>query len=76
MCSPCIAKQIKAHIHRLSYHVSLVFYPGDNYGFSVPVVSRNGVPVLDKGMAIACVTRLAVGVDKLTELALITWIEH
>ncbi len=34
------------------------------------------VPPLDKGMAIACETRLAVGVDKLTELASITWIEH
>ena len=34
------------------------------------------VPPLDKGMAIACEARLAVNVDKLTELAIITWIEH
>jgi len=34
------------------------------------------VPPLDKGMAIACEARLAVNVDKLTELAIITLIEH
>jgi len=34
------------------------------------------VAPLDKGMAIACETRLAVSVDKLTELAIITLIEH
>ena len=38
--------------------------------------STDCVPPLDKGMAIACETRLAVGVDKLTELAIITGIEH
>jgi len=89
----------------------LVFYPCDNYGFSVPVVFRskaqcegNGyslvehlnvaaghhrdalrvslstptdcVPPLDKGMTIVGKARLAVNVDKLTELAIITWIEH
>ena len=88
-----------------------MFYPRDNYEFSVPVVFRskaqcegNGyslvehwnaaaghhrdalrvslstptdcVPPLDKGVAIACEARLAVNVDKLTELAIITWIEH
>ena len=34
------------------------------------------VPPLGKGMAIACEARLAVNVDKLTELAIVTWIEH
>ncbi len=34
------------------------------------------VPPLDKGMTIACEARLAVAVDKLTELAIITWVEH
>jgi hypothetical protein len=34
------------------------------------------VPPLDKGMAIACEARLAVNVDKLTEPAIITWVEH
>jgi len=34
------------------------------------------VPPLDKGMAIACETSLAVNVDNLTELVIITWIEH
>jgi hypothetical protein len=34
------------------------------------------VPPLDKGAAIACKARLAVNVDKLTELAIITGIEH
>ena len=34
------------------------------------------VPPLDKGVAIACEARLAVNVDKLTEPAIITWIEH
>ena len=53
-----------------------MLYHGDNYGFSVPVVSRRFVPVLDKGMAIAGEARLAVNVDKLTELAITTWIEH
>ena len=34
------------------------------------------VPPLDKGMTIACEARLAVNVDKLTELAIITLIDH
>jgi len=34
------------------------------------------VAPLDKGKAIACEARLAVNVDKLTELAMITWIVH
>ena len=34
------------------------------------------VPPLDKGMAILGEARLAVNVDKLTELAIITLIEH
>ena len=34
------------------------------------------VPPLDKGMTIACEARLAVNLDKLTELAIITLIEH
>ena len=34
------------------------------------------VPPLDKGVAIVGEARLAVNVDKLTELAIITWIEH
>jgi hypothetical protein len=34
------------------------------------------VPPLDKGMAIVGEARLAVNVDKLTELAIITLIEH
>ena len=34
------------------------------------------VPSLVKGMAIGCETRLAVNVDKLTELAIITLMEH
>ena len=34
------------------------------------------VPPLAKGMAIACEARLAVAVDKLTELAVITRVEH
>ena len=34
------------------------------------------VPPLDKGVAIACEARLAVSFDKLTELAIVTWIEH
>ena len=85
--------------------------PGDNYGFSIPVVFRskaqcenNGrslvercnaatghhrealrvslstptdcVPPLAKGLAIACEARLAVGVDKLTELVIVTGKEH
>jgi hypothetical protein len=88
-----------------------VFYPCDNYVFSVPVVFRskaqyesNGysldeywnvvakhhrnalwvnlsmptdcVAPLDKGLAIACEARLAVNIDKLTERAIITRIEH
>ena len=88
-----------------------MFYQGDKYGFSVPVVFRskaqcegNGyslvehcnaaaehhrdalrvglstptdcVPPLDKGITIACEARLAVNVDKLTESAIITLIEH
>jgi hypothetical protein len=38
--------------------------------------STDCVPPLDKGMAIACEACLAVNVDKLTELAIITLIEH
>ena len=38
--------------------------------------SKDCVPPLDKGIAIACEARFAVNVDKLTELAIITWIEH
>ena len=88
-----------------------MFYPRDNYEFSVPVVFRskaqcegNGyslveywnvvakhhrdalrvslsmptdcVPPLDKGITIACEARLAVNIDKLTELAIITGVEH
>lgn len=53
-----------------------MLYPCANYGFSAPVVFRSCVPVLDKGMAIACKARLAVNVDKLTELAISTGIEH
>ncbi len=34
------------------------------------------VPSLDKGIAIACETRLAVNVDKLTEPVIIMLIEH
>ncbi len=34
------------------------------------------VATLDKGMALACEPRLAVNVDKLTELAIITLKEH
>ena len=34
------------------------------------------VSPLDKGMTIAREARLAVNIDKLTELAIITWIEH
>jgi hypothetical protein len=34
------------------------------------------VPPLDKGIAIACEARLVVNVDKLTEVAIITGIEH
>ena len=34
------------------------------------------VAPLDKGMAIICEVRLAVNVDKLTELAIITLMEH
>ncbi len=48
----------------------------DNYGFSVPVVSRSCVPLLVKGTNIACEARLAVNGDKLTELAIITLKEY
>jgi hypothetical protein len=34
------------------------------------------VAPVEKGRAIACEARLAVNVDKLTELAMITWIVH
>jgi hypothetical protein len=34
------------------------------------------VASLDKGRVIACEARLAVNVEKLTELAMITWIVH
>jgi len=53
-----------------------VLYPCDNYGLSVPVASRRCVAMLDKGIAITFALRLAANVDKLTELAIITWIEH
>ena len=59
-----------------SFHHALVLFQCDNYGFSVPVVLRNCVAVLDKGTAIACEARLAMNVDKLTELAIITLKEH
>jgi len=49
--------------HRVALRVSL----------STPTVC---VAPLDKGVAIACQTRLAVNVDKLTESAIITLIEH
>ena len=42
-------------------------------GLSTPT---DCVPSLAKGMAIACETRLAVDVDKLTELAITTGVEH
>ena len=38
--------------------------------------TTDGVAPLDKGAAIACEARLAVNVDKLTEFAIITLIEH
>ncbi|HFC53072.1 MAG TPA: hypothetical protein ENJ43_01410 [Gammaproteobacteria bacterium] len=37
----------------------LVLFQGNKLGFSVPVVSRCGVAVLDKGTTIACALRLA-----------------
>ena len=40
------------------------------------MTARLGVATLDKGMAIACEARLAVNVDKLTELAILTRVEH
>jgi hypothetical protein len=40
------------------------------------VVFRSGVAVLDKGTAIACEARLAVNLDKLTELVIIMLKEH
>ena len=49
--------------HRVALRVSL----------STPTY---GVAPLDKGAAIACEARLAVNVDKLTELAIITLKEH
>ena len=57
----------------------------DNYGFSAPVVRRNRVAVLDKGVAragaasalgLACESRLAGNPDQLTELAIIRLKEH
>jgi hypothetical protein len=48
-----------------------VLFQHDNYGFSVPVVSRSRVAALGKGVAIACEARLAVTVGKRTELAII-----
>lgn len=59
-----------------------MLYPCENDGFSVPVVTRSFVPVLDKGIAIACdaAPKLpavgAVGVDKLTALIINSRIEH
>ena len=38
--------------------------------------STDCVPPLGKGIAIACEARLAVNADKLTEPAIITWIEY
>jgi len=38
--------------------------------------STDCVPPLGKGVAITCEARLAVNLDKLTELAIITLIEH
>ena len=49
--------------HRSALRVSL----------SIPTVC---VPPLDKGVTIACEARLAVRIDKLTELAIITLKEH
>ncbi len=62
-----------------------MLFQHDNYGFSVPVVLRSKLrrlraptfgAVLDKGTAITCEARLAVNVDKLTELAIIMFKEH
>jgi hypothetical protein len=56
--------------------------PCDNDGFSVPVDFRSFVPVLDKGIAIACGTSPkmpavgTVGIGVLIELAICTRIER
>ena len=47
--------------------------PALRVNLSTPTVC---VAPLDKGAAIACEARLAVNVDKLTELAIITLKEH
>ena len=57
------ALRLAAKHHRGALQVSL----------STPT---DGVAPLDKGAAIACEARLAVNVDKLTELAIITLIGH
>ena len=66
----------------------LVLLQHDNYGFSIPVeYHRNALRVnlsksmvcvapLAKGTAIACEARLAMNLDKLTELAIIMLQEH
>ena len=48
----------------------------NNYEFSVPVVSHSKAHCEGKGMALAREPRLAVNVDKLTELVIITLKEH
>jgi hypothetical protein len=53
--------------YRNQHRLQPVLYQRDNYGFSVPVVFRSKAQ---------CEERLAVNVDKLTELAIITLIEH
>jgi hypothetical protein len=49
----------------------LVFYPCDNYGFSVPVVFRSKARLASKAPTVG-----AMNVDKLTEAVVIAWIEH
>jgi hypothetical protein len=63
-----------------------VFYPCDNYVFSVPVVFRSKAQYEGNGYSLdncSCVVLLpsihghiAVNIDKLTEHAIITRIEH
>jgi hypothetical protein len=48
----------------------------DNYGFSAPVVFRSKTQCAGKDHSFACEARLAVNVDKLTELAIIMLKEH
>ena len=61
---------VAAGHHRDALRVSLST-PSD----SSPKAPTVGAP-LDKGVAIACEARLTVNVDKLTESAIITLIEH